>query len=60
MSIKDINQEYLQVILDNYEGYLDKKLINGESLSALIRIIEEGNADNVSQAVNIYKEADKK
>jgi len=57
---KEEREKAAKVILDNYEGYLDKKLINGESLSALIRIIEEGNADNVSQAVNIYKEADKK
>jgi len=47
-------------VLAGYEAFLDKKLINKEALSALIRIIEEGNAENVSQAVNYYSSTDNK
>ncbi|MBQ9766404.1 MAG: hypothetical protein IJW18_09440 [Lachnospiraceae bacterium] len=40
-----------KMLLARYEPYLDKKLMNRESLSALIRIIEAGNATDISQAV---------
>lgn len=57
---KEEKEKADKAVLAGYESYLDKKLINRESLSALIRIIEEGSADSVSQAVNVYREADKK
>ncbi len=49
-----------KVILTEYENSLDKQLMNRDALNALIKIIEEGNADSVSQAVDVYKEAGKK
>ncbi len=56
---KEEKEKQDKALLSEYESFLDKKLINRDSLSALIRIIEEGNAQNVSQAVTYYKEADK-
>ncbi len=56
---KEEKEKQEKAMLSEYESSLDKKLINRDALIALIRIIEEGNAQSVSQAVTYYKEADK-
>lgn len=42
-------------LTDNYEVYIGKDNMQPEKLTALLNIIQEGSADNITEAISIYK-----
>lgn len=47
-------------ITDTYESYVGREFLNEERLEQLRRIIESGKADNISEAIDVYRELSKK
>lgn len=46
-------------ITDSYEVYIGKDFMQPDKLEALLQIIEDGSADNISEAISIYKNSTK-
>lgn len=42
-------------ITDTYESYVGKEFLTAERLEELRRILESGEAGNISEAIEVYK-----
>ena len=54
-SMEEVVKETTLKITSEYEAYIGKDFTNVEKLDALIKIMEGGQAETISQAIDIYK-----
>ena len=54
-SLEEIVKETSLKISSEYEAYIGKEYTNLERIDALIKIMENGQAQTVSQAIDLYK-----
>ena len=53
--VRTILQEKRMYMTDTYESYLGREFLNVEKIDGLKRLIESGEASNISEAIERYK-----